>query len=92
MRRSFAMSQVVSTVSGTGTREEVLLELLKTELVIRMWVKRTDTALIVIVAVILGIMVWISSSHLAASIGVTVAAAATFWIACGFIHGFHSPK
>ncbi|MCE4264778.1 hypothetical protein C7T36_28695 [Rhodococcus sp. AD45-ID] len=59
---------------------------------IRMWVKRTDTALIVIVAVILGIMVWISSSHLAASIGVTVAAAATFWIACGFIHGFHSPK
>lgn len=92
MRRNFAISHAVSRLTGTGTREEVLLELLKTELVIRMWVKRTDTALIVIVAVILGIMVWISSSHLAASIGVTVAAAATFWIACGFIHGFHSPK
>jgi hypothetical protein len=57
-----------------------------------MWVKRTDTALIVIVAVILGIMVWISSSHLVASIGVTVAAATICWIACGFIHGFHSPN
>ncbi|WP_185993153.1 hypothetical protein [Rhodococcus sp. KBS0724] len=54
--------------------------------------KRTDTALIVIVAVILGIMVWISSAHLVASIGVTVAAATICWIACGFIHGFHSPN
>ncbi|NMM83548.1 hypothetical protein B2J88_04090 [Rhodococcus sp. SRB_17] len=59
---------------------------------IRMWAKRMDSALIIVVAVVLGVMVWVSSSHVIASIGVTIATAATCWIAGGFIHGFRSPK
>lgn len=89
---------LVTFFAGAKCRRLVILESFttkvncETELVIRMWAKRTDAALIVIVAVILGTAVWISSSHVIASIGVAVATAATCWFAGGFVHGFHSPK